>query len=78
MPETVTIDNPLMPNGTVVEVGKKQYRLNDDETLTMLVAVPVQKNYARGGLLARKAQLEAELVEIDALLAKQTELIAAK
>ena len=60
--------------GTSVVVGEKTYELTDEGGLTMQVAIPYRKTYSLGGLTAMKAKLEAELVEVDALIAKHAEL----
>lgn len=64
--------------GDTVEVGKKEYELTDEGGLTMQLAVPYRKTYNLGGLVAAKAKLEAELAEVEALIAKHAELVAVK
>jgi hypothetical protein len=61
--------------GDTKKIGEKEYELDEANNLRMQVAVPVVKTYNVGGLLAKKAQLEAELAEVDSLLAKHAELV---
>ena len=62
--------------GDTVKVGEKKYELTDEGGLTMQLAVPYRKTYNLGGLQASKAKLEAELAEVNALIAKHAELVA--
>jgi hypothetical protein len=62
--------------GDTKEIGKKEYELTDEGGLVMQVAVPYSKTYNLGGLMAMKAKLEAELAEVDSLIAKHAELVA--
>jgi hypothetical protein len=60
--------------GDTATVGEKLFSLNDDGTIEMEVAVPMRKIYAPDGLVAKKEQLETELAEVNALIAKYEEL----
>lgn len=60
--------------GDTKEIGKKEYELTDEGGLVMQLAVPYRKTYNLGGLEATKAKLEAELAEVNALIAKHAEL----
>lgn len=62
--------------GDTVKVGEKRYELTEEGGLTMQLAVPYRKTYNLGGLQASKAKLEAELAEVNALIAKHAELVA--
>ena len=62
--------------GDTVKVGEKKYELTEEGGLTMQLAVPYRKTYNMGGLQASKAKLEAELAEVNALIAKHAELVA--
>jgi hypothetical protein len=70
-------DKKLIPIelGDTKKIGEKEYELTEEGGLKMQVAVPLVKTYNMGGLLAKKAQLEAELAEIESLLAKHAELM---
>lgn len=70
----VILDGALIGDGDTVKVGEKQYELNEDNDLVMEVALPFRDVYALQSLLNKKAVLEAELVEVDALIAKHAEL----
>ena len=56
------------------ELNKKEYEKVDNKQMKMGVPVLVEKTYNREGLLAMKAKLEAELEEVNSLLAKMDEL----
>lgn len=60
--------HPMMPAGSMQEIGKKIYIKNADGSLTMAVAVPYVKTYNREGVVAHKDALQAELVEINDLI----------
>ena len=64
--------------GDTVKVGEKNYELTEEGGLVMQLAVPYRKTYNLGGLMAKKAALQAELVEVDSLIAKHAELVEAK
>jgi hypothetical protein len=70
----VILDGAMIGDGDTVKVGEKQYELNEDSDLVMEVALPFRNVYALAALLERKAVLEADLVEVDALIAKHAEL----
>lgn len=59
-------------------IGEKEFELTPDGGLAMQVAWAVRETYNIGVLLAKRAQLKAELVEIEALLAKHAELAGAQ
>ena len=53
----------------MVELEKKEFKKTDDgKGLVMNVPLMLQKTYNKEGLLSKKAQLEAELVEVNSLL----------
>jgi hypothetical protein len=60
--------------GDTKKIGEKEYELDGGGGLVMQVAVPFRKAYNKDGLLATKAKLQAQLVEVDSLLAKLAEL----
>lgn len=60
--------------GDTKRVGEKEYELQSDGIMKMQLAVPFVQTYTRDGLLAKKADLEAKLTEVNALLAKMAEL----
>ena len=61
--------------GDTAEIGSKEYQLTDDGAGVVLQQVGVfRKTYQIGGLIAKKAQLEAELAAVEELIAKHAEL----
>jgi hypothetical protein len=60
--------------GDMKTIGEKEYELTEEGGLKMQVAVPFAKTYNLGGLQAARAKLQAELDEIDSLIAKHAEL----
>ncbi len=64
--------------GDTVKIGEKKYELTEEGGLTMQLAVPYRKTYNLGGLMAKKANLVAELAEVNSLIAKHAELAEAK
>jgi hypothetical protein len=62
--------------GDTKTIGEKEYELTNEGGLRMQLAVPFSKTYNLGGLQATKAKLEAELAEVNALIAKHAELTA--
>jgi len=66
-----------MKLGESKAIGEKEFQLTDEGNLLMQVAVPVVKAYDVSSLLKTKAKLQAELTEIDDLLAKHAELLKA-
>ncbi len=59
--------------GDTVELGKKSYQEVEDEggkRFEMAVPLLVRKAYNRDGVLAKKAEAEAIVVECDAIIAE--------
>lgn len=69
MPKLVPIEM-----GDTKTIGEKEYELTEEGGLRMQLAVPFSKTYNLGGLQAARAKLQAELDEIDSLIAKHAEL----
>ncbi len=72
MPDAKTLKP--MELGEQKAIGEKEFQLTDEGNLLMQVAVPVVKAYDVSSLLKGRAKLQAELDEIDTLLAKHAEL----
>jgi len=64
----------LPVEGDDVKVGDVDYELTAEGGLTMQQVGVIRKTFNVGGLLAKKAKLEAELAGIETLLAKHAEL----
>lgn len=62
--------------GETKVVGEKEYDLSETGELVMQVTIPVRKSYNLGGLLAKRAELQAELAEVQSLIDKHAELSA--
>jgi hypothetical protein len=76
MPETPKKDAlPVLKPGDSAKIGAKSYALTGDSAGVVLQQVGVvQKTFQLGGLLAKKAQLEAELAAVNELITKHAEL----
>ncbi len=57
--------------GDLVELGKKSYDVvNDGKAIRQTVAAPVSNVFNRSGILAKKAEAEAIVIECDAIIAE--------
>jgi hypothetical protein len=66
-----------MQVGDTKKIGEKEYELDESGALRMQVPVVFRQSYTRDGLEAKLIKLQAEITEVNALLAKLDELESA-